>query len=299
MIDGNPDAPGTKGSWRAVHVRCEPGREEQVGALFFAAGFSGVREESLTGGTVCTGYTAADDSPGADDPVAVLRASLERAAVVSGVRPGTIETVETIPDEDWEFVWRAGLGPVEVGSRLVVRPSWTQYPAGGRIEIVIDPQMAFGTGGHETTRLCLEFLDETPPEGRSVLDCGCGSGVLAIAAAKLGAVRAVGFDSDPFSTGNARDNAVLNGVSDRVTILDDDLGAVSPGRFDLVLANIISGVLIPSLPRFRDFLLPGGTAVFSGLLDDEEELFRAACAGAGFAVRDVRRMNEWIAVIAS
>ena len=285
-------------TWRAARIRCEPGCEDAVGALLFASGFSGLQEETEQDSAVLTAYCRSDASDG--DPVTRLRKLLANAARETGIPPGTIETVGDVPDEDWERTWRAGLGPVEIGRRIVVRPSWTPYDnRESRIEIVIDPRMAFGTGGHETTRLCLELLEESQPAGARVLDAGCGSGILSIAAAKLGAVRVQGFDNDNDSVANARDNIAENGVADRITITLADLATIRPGPADLVFANMISGVLEPNLGRFPSFMAPGGTVVFSGLLVAEEKQFRSALAVEGFTVRDVRCMGEWIAVTAT
>jgi ribosomal protein L11 methyltransferase len=284
--------------WRTARVRCEPGCEEAVGALLFASGFSGVQEDGEPDSSVLTAFCRCDDPDG--DPVTRLRELLVGAAREAGTSPGTIETVEVVPDEDWEQTWRAGLEPIEIGRRLLVRPSWTTYDNhDDRIEIIIDPRMAFGTGGHETTRLCLELLDESPPTGATVLDAGCGSGILSIAAVKLGAARVQGFDHDDDSVANARDNIAENGVADRISISRADLASVRPDQADLVLANMISGVLLPTLGRFPAFMTPEGTVVFSGLLATEEDRFRGALAVEGFVVRDVLYMGEWIAVVAA
>ena len=284
--------------WRTVRVRCEPGCVEAVGALLFASGFSGVQEDGVPDTSVLTAFCRCDDPDG--DPVTRLRELLAAAARETGTPPGTIETVEAVPDEDWERTWRAGLEPIEIGSRLLVRPSWTTYDNhDDRIEIIIDPRMAFGTGGHETTRLCLEWLDESPPTEATVLDAGCGSGILSIAAVKLGAANVQGFDHDTDSVANARDNIAENGVADRISISQADLASVRPDQADLVLANMISGALLPNLGRFPAFMTPEGTVVFSGLLSTEEDRFRGALAVEGLVVRDVLCMGEWIAVVAA
>ncbi len=170
--------------------------------------------------------------------------------------PGKVLSIKEIPNEDWEKAWRTGLEAIEVGSRLIIRPSWITYSSrNDRIEIIIDPKMAFGTGSHATTYLCLDALERLNPEGLSVMDAGCGSGILSIAAAKLGARRVYGFDNDAFSVGNALENTQLNSVNDVVIIEHADLTTLEAARYDLVLANIISGVLIPNLPLFRTLIL--------------------------------------------
>ena len=129
-----------------------------------------------------------------------------------------------------------------------------------------------------------------------MLDAGCGSGVLSIAAAKLGAPRVYGIDNDGFSVQNARDNVVINGVEDRVTIIDGDIATLRMTPCDLVLANMLSRILIPNVPIFRELLKPRGTIVFSGLLAEEEATFTAVLDREGFRTERVTRRDEWIAV---
>ena len=282
--------------WKSACIDCEPGFEDLVSDLIFDAGFSGLEERAVSGGTRFIAYYI---SLPHFDPLPVLAKALDRHALDSNIPPARILSVETVPDTDWGTRWREGLGAVEAGRRLVVRPSWVEYDnADGRIEIIIDPKMAFGTGGHATTRLCLEALERLDLGGRTVLDAGCGSGVLSIAAAKLGASRVFGFDNDPFSVENACENILLNGVADRVSVEVNDLSLLEPEPADIVLANLISGVLVAHLTRFRAFLAPGGVAVFSGLLAEEEGYFLAHLRREGFCICAVERRDEWIAVIA-
>lgn len=282
--------------WRSVLIECEPGFEDAVSECIFESGFSGIEERSAAGRTRFTAfYTPAPVS----DPFEVFRGMLARMRGDGGAAPAVVLAVADVPAADWEAKWREGLGAVEAGRLLVVRPSWVPYDnRDGRIEIIIDPKMAFGTGGHATTHLCLEALERIAPAGKTVLDAGCGSGVLSIAAAKLGASRVYGFDNDPFSIDNANENILLNGVSGRVRAELADLGQVSPEPADLLLANLISGVLITFLAKFRTLLNPGGVAVFSGILAEEEDRFAGHLAGQDFRLLAVEHRDEWIAVYA-
>ncbi|MDQ3555848.1 MAG: 50S ribosomal protein L11 methyltransferase, partial [Gemmatimonadota bacterium] len=161
-------------------------------------------------------------------------------------------------DEDWALRWKQGLEPRKLSARLVVKPSWTDWDAApGETVIEVDPQMAFGTGEHATTRGCLRLLDGCIRPGDRVLDVGSGSAILSIAAGRLGAreVRAVEYDPD--ANLNARPNVAANGVADRVRIVEqmaDPRLLAELGDFDLVLANILSGIIRPLLPAFRDAL---------------------------------------------
>jgi ribosomal protein L11 methyltransferase len=283
------------GLWRSLHIECEPGFEDIISAYIFESGFSGLEEHSGPGNVVYTAYYRRTTET--DDPFEKLSGTLDELALSHKKDIARILSLENVPAEDWELSWRRGLSAIEVGSRLVIRPSWVDYEnTGGLVEIIIDPKMAFGTGSHATTRLCLETIEKINPEKLSVLDAGCGSGVLSIAAVKLGARHAAGFDIDLDSVENARENVIINGVRDRVVIEHADIFGCEPGRFDLVFANIISGVLIPNLRRFRDFLLPEGKVVFSGLLAEEETLFIEHLKAECFKVREISRMDEWIAV---
>ncbi|MCE5251301.1 50S ribosomal protein L11 methyltransferase [bacterium] len=280
-----------------MRISCEPGFEDVISFLIFESGFYGLEE--------CSGndrlmYSACyRPTPETPDPLETFRKNLDCLPHAGNTSVAEILSVDEIAEEDWETSWRQGLDAVEIGVRLVIRPSWVPYEnLNGRQEIIIDPKMAFGTGGHSTTRLCLEAIERLVHEGITVLDAGCGSGVLSIAAARLGARRVTGFDTDPFSVENARENVLLNGVQDRVTIFEGDLRTVSVDRAELVLANIISGILIPNLDRFHTFLAPHGTVVFSGLLAEEKSLFTDALIKGGFRVRETEQSDEWIAVTA-
>jgi len=291
-----PAIPCCDSMWRSVRIACEPGFEDIISSCIFDSGFSGLEEHSANGKTIFTAYHR--QSPENDDSIEMLTKALEDSALRTGVTPALIISDEDVPNEDWELSWRKGLGFIEIGSRLIVRPSWVKYSnPDERLEIIIDPKMAFGTGSHETTRLCLDLIEKKSLSEISVLDAGCGSGVLSIAAVKLGARCAIGFDNNTDSVGNALINIRINRVVNRVTIYEAGLTAVMPGRFDLVLANMMSSELIPNLGRFHDFLLPGGEVIFSGLLEDEEDSFCRFLAKEGFGVSEVNRMGEWIAVV--
>jgi ribosomal protein L11 methyltransferase len=201
------------------------------------------------------------------------------------------------PNEDWEREWRRGLAPRKVSNRLIVKPSWTEWEASpGEVVVQIDPQMAFGTGEHATTRSCLRLLDDALRPGDRVLDIGSGSGILAIAAALLGAREVVAVESDPDANLNARDNFVLNCAADRIQLherLADAPLLASLGFFDVILANILSGVIRPLLPALRDALAPGGRLIVSGILDRERDEVVAAAETAGLGLRREELEEEW------
>jgi ribosomal protein L11 methyltransferase len=202
-------------------------------------------------------------------------------------------------DEDWAAEWKRGLGPRQLTDRLVVKPTWTEWEASpGQVVIDIDPQMAFGTGEHATTRGCLRLLDAVAREGDRVLDVGSGSAILAIAAARLGASEVIAVEYDADANLNARENLEGNGVEDRVRIVEalaDDALLAGLGRFDLVLANILSGIIRPLLPAFHRALAgsPDGRLIVSGILRDESPDVVRDAEAAGFRVDRVDEEEEW------
>ncbi len=216
------------------------------------------------------------------------RGEAERAGAALGGR------VDDVPDQDWGEVWKKGLAPVSVG-RVFVRPSWAAAEApAGAVEVILDPGMAFGTGSHATTALCLAALSDLLAEApaASVLDVGTGSGLLAIAARKLGAGKVRASDNDPVAVAVARENAALNGVE--VELGTEGLPEI-PGLFRIVVANILANTLVELAPDIAAHLAPGGVAIVSGILLPQEDEVRVAYQRAGLRPlpeRD-RREGEW------
>ena len=202
-------------------------------------------------------------------------------------------------DEDWAREWKRGLAPRKLTDRIVVKPSWTEWRAApGEVVLDIDPEMAFGTGEHATTRGCLRLLDAAIRPGDRVLDVGSGSAILAIAAARLGAGEAVAVEYDPDANLYARDNLARNSVADRVQIIealaDADLLA-QLGPVDLILANIVSGVIRPLLPAFRQALAGAENPrlIVSGILNSERPDVVRDSEAAGFRVAEIDTEDEW------
>jgi ribosomal protein L11 methyltransferase len=203
-------------------------------------------------------------------------------------------TVEEVPDEDWGETWKKGLGAFGIG-RVFVRPSWVDAPVPpGMVEVVLDPGMAFGTGTHPTTSLCLAALSDllAGRPGASVLDVGTGSGLLAIAARKLGAGHVAGNDNDPVAVAVARENAERNGAE--VHLTEDPLPKLA-GPFQIVVANILANTLVELAPEIDRQLAPGGVVLLSGILGPQEEEVRAAYLARGLRPLEGgdRRDAEW------
>ncbi|HZG43030.1 MAG TPA: 50S ribosomal protein L11 methyltransferase [Longimicrobium sp.] len=202
-------------------------------------------------------------------------------------------------NEDWARKWKEGLGPRQVTERIVVKPTWCSWDARhGQVVIDIDPQMAFGTGEHATTRGCLRLLDDVLRPGDRVLDVGSGSAILAIAAARLGAREVIAVEYDPDANLNARENLEGNGVEGTVEIVEQMADAAlldELGPFDLVLANILSGVIRPLLPAFHEALggTPEGRLIVSGILRTEAPLVVHDAQASGFRVVEIDEEEEW------
>ncbi|CAN5840079.1 hypothetical protein BH23GEM6_BH23GEM6_09440 [soil metagenome] len=200
-------------------------------------------------------------------------------------------------NEDWARTWRDGLAPRKLTDRLVVKPTWTDWAAApGEIVIDIDPQMAFGTGEHATTRSCLRLLDRFVRPGQRVLDVGSGSAILAIAAARLGAAEVLAVEFDPDANINARENLEQNGVGGQVTLIEamaDQKLLAELGSFDLILANILSGIIRPLLPAFRSALGPDGCLIVSGIMASEHEDVVSGAAAVDLVVVDTEPEEEW------
>ncbi len=181
-------------------------------------------------------------------------------------------TTRALPDQDWNARWAASLQPIQLGHRVCVRQSWNSItvPAGG-IELVIDPKRAFGTGSHATTQLIAEWLQDHVRGGENVLDVGTGSGILAMAALRLGASRALGIDNDPEAIECAQEYAVVNGFGPELQLQMATLENLRPQAFDWLLANLDRKTLLIYFRTFHDFLKPGGGVLVSGLKSDDEQ----------------------------
>jgi ribosomal protein L11 methyltransferase len=221
----------------------------------------------------------------ADD--AAAGAALAQAAAALGRAAPACRRLH-IEDQDWVRATQAQFGPIAIGDRLVIVPSWCEAPQGA-VAITLDPGLAFGTGSHPTTRLCLEWLQDCLERGATVLDYGCGSGVLAIAAMKLGAREVVGTDVDPQAIRASRDNARANAVEATFVLPD----ALALRAFDVVVANILANPLILLAPALAARVHPGGRLALSGILESQAADVIAAYA-PWFTLRAWRASEGWV-----
>ncbi len=221
------------------------------------------------------------------------RDEVERLALAYGGGP---VSEREVPPENWNRVWEETIKPIIVGA-FVIKPTWAELPreAEGKTLLEIDPKMSFGTGYHESTRLALRFLPEVIGRDDRVLDAGTGTGILAVAAIKLGAHAAVAFDNDEWAQTNAVENFILNGVQDQVVFREGTLDVVPECNFDVVVANINRNILMEMLPGFRERLVPGGRLVLAGLLQQDRDAMLKAAAPLRL-IREATE-NEWWSVV--
>ena len=220
-------------------------------------------------------------------------------------------TLDDLEDADWENNWKQYYKPMEIGERLLVIPQWLQEDpkvkkllSQGRVPLILDPGLTFGTGSHATTRLCLTALERYIHGGERVLDLGCGSGILSIAALRLGAASATAVDIDDKCLTVAYENAALNGIGkDTYTVLvgdvfsDEAFRARVGGGYDILAANIVADVIKALAPMARSFLKPGGLFLCSGIIDDRAEEVAQALTDAGLEILETRSSEGWFSYL--
>lgn len=318
---GAPDeGASAEGAWLELSVTADPEAVEAVSEILsrYAPGGTTVEpafelvDEGLgatvdpTRPAIVRAYLPARDTTAAGVAVAGADAALGHLTAF-GLRPiGPLET-RVVHEEDWAHAWKAHFPVLRVGRRLVVRPTWRRHRrAPGDVVLALDPGMAFGTGLHPTTRLCLAAVERWAAEGRfdarfgrrggsRVLDVGCGSGILAIAAGLFGAAELVGLDTDPIAIEATTANARRNRLGRRLTARQGSLPSGEP-PFDLVLANLIASVLIALADALAAELRPGGRLLSSGIFVDREADVRGAFEAAGLEVVDRLSEGDWVAL---
>jgi ribosomal protein L11 methyltransferase len=256
-----------------------------------------------------------------DDQLEETRQKLEESLYFLGmIQPLPAPSYKQIADQNWMEAWKQHYKPILIGRRLLILPVWLDSPEPDRLAIKIDPGMAFGTGTHPTTQLCLElmekYVDDRPQtmdrQSSSivhrplfVIDVGCGSGILSIAALKLGATQVLGVDIDAESVRNARENADTNGIGDELILGQGSVGEIRSGKFPfkqapLVVANILAPVIIRLFDAgLADLVEDNGTIILSGILQEQAQNVIEAAQAKGLRMNDKRQMGDWVALAMS
>ncbi len=248
-----------------------------------------------------------------DSQLEATRQRLEEALWHLGyIQPLPAPQYQWVQEQDWAEAWKQHYQPITIGQRLIVVPAWLENPDPSRVAVRIDPGMAFGTGTHPSTQLCLEWLERilsggfalAPSQVHSLIDVGCGSGILAIAALKLGVERALGVDVDAQAVAIARHNAALNAVAERLDLGLGSVKEIRQGKFalrraPLVLVNILAPVIIQLLDEgLADLLAPGGMLVLSGLIAEQVPEVEAALHRQALGVIERSQSGDWVALVA-
>ncbi len=277
-------------SWLSVAVDVHQHSREAIGQFLFQAGAVGLMEEN---DQLIAYFPSTVDTQGLQSSLDRYLSSLESLGL--GQKPQVM--FDKIPHQDWNAEWKKNYHGFKVCSNIFIKPSWEPWPKETyKCIIEIDPEMAFGTGTHETTRLCLQAIESAIRGGEFVLDIGTGTGILAIAAVKLGAHRAVAFDIDPIAVTTAVKNAEKNRVIDKILFYTGVLSAIHPKKIhaDIILANVNRVEIVNMLPLIVNLMEPKTQAIFSGLLEGEHEKMKTAFATAGLKIMQSTFANEWM-----
>ena len=249
-----------------------------------------------------TFYVAADDE--GMDTVAKVRMALSELKGRRSDCGSLLMTMAQVDDADWENNWKQYYKPMEIGERLIVVPEWESAKTNGRIALILNPGLTFGTGSHATTRLCLTALEKHVAQGQRVLDLGCGSGILSIAALLLGAEHAFACDIDEKCVDVAYENAALNGIGkDKYTVRwgdvlsDQQLRREMDDQYDIIVANIVSDVIIGLAPQVRPFLKEGGYFLTSGIIDTRAAEVAQKLRDAGWEIVEERSSEGWFSYL--
>jgi ribosomal protein L11 methyltransferase len=265
--------------WQSLRIHVDSKVAEPLSDALMEAGALSVSLEDADAGTVDeTPLFGEPDHPSAElwpHSIAVVlleedadaAAMLAAAAAQAGIPVPTDVTIEAVADADWVRLTQSQFDPIPISPRLWIVPTWHEAPDSSAINLKLDPGLAFGTGSHPTTRLCLRWLDENLGGGETLLDYGCGSGILAIAAVKLGAARVEGVDIDAQAVSASRDNATLNDVAALFCLP----GELAPGQYDVVVANILTNPLKGMAPLLAGRVRAGGRLVLSGILAEQAD----------------------------
>ena len=308
--------------WTEVLIKVDPQAVEAVTDILYGLGAQGVaidepvdverlREDELywdyidekllendTEETKIMAYFSEEET-NLPEKIAVIREKIRNLTEFGlSIGSGTVE-LSNVNQEDWESAWKQYFKPVHVTDRIVVKPEWEEYsPQEGEIVIEIDPGMAFGTGTHETTSMCINQIEKNLKAGDRVIDIGSGSGILSMAAVLLGAEKATGVDLDPVAVRVALENVELNNLQDKIEILHGNLTDVIREKADIVVANIMADIILILLEDVREFIKDDGMFISSGIIQEKRAAVEARLLEKNFSIVEVETKGEWCAITA-
>ncbi len=308
--------------WTEVLIKVDPQAVEAVTDILYGLGAQGVaidepvdverlREDELywdyidvkllendTEETKIMAYFSEEET-NLPEKIAVIKEKIRNLTEFGlSIGSGTVE-LSNVNQEDWESAWKQYFKPVHVTDRIVVKPEWEEYsPQEGEIVIEIDPGMAFGTGTHETTSMCINQIEKNLKAGDRVIDIGSGSGILSMAAVLLGAEKATGVDLDPVAVRVALENVELNNLQDKIDILHGNLTDVIREKADIVVANIMADIILILLEDVRAFIKDDGLFISSGIIQEKRAAVEARLLEKNFSIVEVETKGEWCAITA-
>ena len=308
--------------WTEVLIKVDPQAVEAVTDILYGLGAQGVAidepvdverpradelywdhidEKLLQNDTEETKIMAyfSEEETNLPEKIAVIKEKIRNLTEFGlSIGSGTVE-LSNVNQEDWESAWKQYFKPVHVTDRIVVKPEWEEYsPQEGEIVIEIDPGMAFGTGTHETTSMCINQIEKNLKAGDRVIDIGSGSGILSMAAVLLGAEKATGVDLDPVAVRVALENVELNNLQDKIEILHGNLTDVSREKADIVVANIMADIILILLEDVREFIKDDGLFISSGIIQEKRAAVEARLLEKNFSIVEVETKGEWCAITA-
>ena len=308
--------------WTEVLIKVDPQAVEAVTDILYGLGAQGVaidepvdverlREDELywdyidekllendTEETKIMAYFSEEET-NLPEKIAVIREKIKNLTEFGlSIGSGAVE-LSNVNQEDWESAWKQYFKPVHVTDRIVVKPEWEEYsPQEGEIVIEIDPGMAFGTGTHETTSMCINQIEKNLKAGDRVIDIGSGSGILSMASVLLGAEKATGVDLDPVAVRVALENVELNNLQDKIEILHGNLTDVIREKADIVVANIMADIILILLEDVREFIKDDGLFISSGIIQEKRAAVEARLLEKNFSIVEVETKGEWCAITA-
>lgn len=273
-------------TWLQANIQCDPESKEAVEYYLFELGSSGLQEEDNEIIAYFEGLKSkAELEQKLNQQFLQLKAQNLFASILNIIE---------IENQNWNENWKDAFKPIQLTDRLTIKPPWLEDPNQSEIVIDINPKMAFGTGTHETTQLCLKFIDKYLKPEDKVLDLGTGSGILSVAAVKYGSQSALGVDVDEACIENAVENSLLNYTNKQTEFKLGDIHCVPPEKYDFILANINRKVLEDLIPKLPAFMKENTCLIISGILTEEADKIKTVIQSANLTIIEIQTLGEWI-----